>query len=464
MQIVQVLWRCALVALLVAAALVNHAAGAAAGASVPWTSYEAEAMAISGGVLLGPPPLAKDKNAEVTNSLAGEASNRQCVKLTGTGQFIQFAAQAAANTLVVRCSVPDTADGAGADYTISLYLNGGFVQKIPVTSKYSWLYGWYTFSNNPSDGRARDMYDEARVKSLAISAGDLVRLQVDADDTAAFYTIDLIDLENSAPALTQPAGSRSVLSYGAVGNGIADDTAAIKNSLSGGGVVWVPPGNYLVTGNINVPPGTTIQGAGMWYTTFVGSPVSYLSENGRVRFNGMGSNINFADFAILGKLRDRNDSHANDGFSEWFGVNSSIKRVWVEHTKTGAWITNSKGMIISDCRFRNTIADGINLCKSCDGCIVTNCTARNTGDDSFAMWPAVYEGGGGVIYASGNNFFTHCTAQTPFFANTCGIYGGTDNTVEHCLFRDVPDGAGILLAGTFPVGTNIYRGTTVVQD
>ncbi len=447
-----------------AAVMANNAAAAGPGASVPWTSYEAEAMTINGGTLLGPPPRAVDKNATVTNSLPGEASNRQCVKLTGTGQYLQFAAQAAANTLVVRYSVPDTADGAGADYTISLYLNGSFVQKIPVTSKYSWLYGWYTFSNNPSDGRARDMYDEARVKGLTINAGDLVRLQVDTDDTAAFYTIDLVDVEQIAAALPQPAGSRSVLSYGAVGNGVGDDTAAIRSSLAGNGVVWFPPGNYLVTGNINVPVGTTLQGAGMWYTTFVGRPATYVNENGRVRFNGTGSTINFADFAILGTLRDRNDSYANDGFSEWFGTGSSIKRVWVEHTKTGAWITNAKGMLISDCRFRNTIADGINLCKSCDGCVVTNCTARNTGDDSFAMWPAVYEGGGGGQDASGNNIFTHCTAQTPFFANTCGIYGGTANTVQHCLFLDVPDGAGILIAGTFPVGTNLYRGTTVAQD
>src|SRR6202049_3245861 len=173
-----------------------NSAFASPGATVPWTTYEAEAMTINGGTILGPPPMPVDKNAEITNSVAGEASGRQRVKLTGTAQYVHFTAQAAPNTMVVRYSVPDTGGGGGADYTISLYLNGNFVQKIPVTSKYSWLYGGYTFSNNPGDGNARNFFDEARVMNLTINPGDLVRLQIDANDTAAYYIIDLVDLEN----------------------------------------------------------------------------------------------------------------------------------------------------------------------------------------------------------------------------------------------------------------------------
>src|SRR6266404_5025518 len=111
-----------------------NSAFASTGATVPWTTYEAEAMTINGGVVLGPPPVAVDKNATVTNTVAGESSGRQCVKLAGAGQYVQFAAQATANTMVVRYSVPDTANGTGANYTLSLYQNGTFLQKIPMTS------------------------------------------------------------------------------------------------------------------------------------------------------------------------------------------------------------------------------------------------------------------------------------------------------------------------------------------
>ena len=157
----------------------------------------------------------------------------------------------------------------------------------------------------------------------------------------------------------------------------------------------------------------------------------------------------------------RNDSEANDGFSEVFGTNSSIARVWVEHTKTGAWLANALGMLITDCRFRNTIADGINIDVGMQGCIVSNCTARGTGDDSFAIWPATYRT---AAYQPGYNVFTHCTAQSPWFANACGIYGGVSNRVENCRFVDTPDGCGILIAGTFPIGSNVFAGITVAQN
>src|SRR6267378_5424039 len=88
---------------------------AKSGATVPWTTYEAEAMTIVGGTILGPPPRAVDKNVTVTNTVAAEASGRQCVKLSATGNYVEFPAQGAANTLVIRYSVPDTADGTGAD-------------------------------------------------------------------------------------------------------------------------------------------------------------------------------------------------------------------------------------------------------------------------------------------------------------------------------------------------------------
>ncbi len=71
------------------------------------------------------------------------------MKLAAVGQYVEFAAKTTANTIVVRYSLPDSADGGGVNSTISLYLNGKLVKKLPVTSKYSWLYGKYPFTNDP---------------------------------------------------------------------------------------------------------------------------------------------------------------------------------------------------------------------------------------------------------------------------------------------------------------------------
>ena len=91
---------------------------------------------------------------------------------------------------------------------------------------------------------------------------------------------------------------------------------------------------------------------------------------------------------------------------------------------------------------------------------VTNCTARGTGDDCFAIWPATYTL---QIYTPGLNVITHCTAQVPNLANGGAIYGGVSNRIEDCRFEDLTYGCGILISTTFPVGGNTFSGTTVAQ-
>lgn len=61
----------------------------------------------------------------------------------------------------------------------------------------------------------------------------------------------------------------NVVRYGAVGDGVTDDTLAVQaaiNSLTNGGCVYFPPGVYLL-GTITVYGATTLLGAGGWATT-----------------------------------------------------------------------------------------------------------------------------------------------------------------------------------------------------
>ena len=176
----------------------------------------------------------------------------------------------------------------------------------------------------------------------------------------------------------------------------------------------------------------------------------------RVEIDGNGSNVTLADFAIIGKLNYRDDSEPNDGIGGSFGTGSSIRNIWVEHTKTGAWLTNSDGLLIEGCRFRDTIADGINLCIGMHNTIVRNCTVRGTGDDCFAIWPATYKKS---TYQAGHNRFVNCTAQLPSLAQGFSIYGGDGNSVENCQAIDIPYGAGLLASTMFPTEFG-FRGMT----
>ena len=452
-------------AIILSLLICTGSARAGVGADMPWTTYEAEDMKTTGTVL-GP--------QYAPFLVETESSGQKCVKLATAGEYVEFTAQSPANAMVVRYSLPDATDGGGVNSTLSLYQNGKLVKKLPLTSRYSWLYGRYPFSNQPSEGKPRNFYDEFRLKDLALAKGDVIRLQK-TDDEAAYCIVDLVDLEQVAPPLAAPANSLSVASFGAGGTGQTDDTEALRKCLAEavkqGKIVWVPAGDYLVTGDIVLPSGVTIQGAGMWHTTFVGDPQLYGKADRRVRFKVSGNHIHLADFAIVGKLNYRNDSEQNDGI---FGANaqdSTISRIWVEHTKVGMWFYVCSNVVVDGCRLRDTLADGINLCVDTRNMVVQNCTARGTGDDCFAMWPTASDQG--FIQqapAPGSNVFRHCTGQLPFLANGGAIYGGANNRIEDCLFTDISPGCGILISTTFPTADesgkidNNFSGTTVIRN
>ena len=443
----------------------TSSARAGIGADMPWTTYEAEDMKTTGTVL-GPkysPYLVET-----------ESSGQKCVKLVAAGEYVEFTAQSPANAMVVRYSLPDAQGGGGINSTLSLYQNGKFVKKFPITSSYSWLYGKYPFTNDPKAGKPRNFYNEFRLKDLAIAKGDVIRLQK-TDNDAPYCIVDLVDLENVAPPLAAPANSLSVTKFGAGGTGETDDTQALRNCIAEavkrGKIVWVPAGDYKVTGDIILPSDVTLQGAGMWHTTFVGDDELYSQSNRRVRFKVTGNNIHLADFAIIGKLNYRNDNEPNDGIVGAHAENSTISRIWVEHTKVGMWFYVCSNLVVDGCRLRDTLADGINFCVDTRNSVVQNCTTRNTGDDCFAMWPAASDQSFvQQAPAPGSNVFRHCTGQLPFLANGGAIYGGANNRIEDCLFTDISPGCGILLSTTFPTADeskkidNNFSGTTVVQN
>lgn len=441
--------------------------GSRVGADLAWQTIEAETMQTN-GELLGP-------NYEPFR-LETESSGQRCVKLATAGKFLEFKASAAASAAVIRYSLPDAPGGGGTKSELTLIINGDQERTLALASTYSWLYGNYPFTNRPADGKPRNFYDEVRVKGLRIHAGDTVRIEKSGSGPAC--TVDLVDLENVAPPIEAPAGALSITDFGAK-SGVDlensnDATEPLKKAIaqlgSKGGVVWVPAGSYRITGDIVVPSHTTIQGAGMWHTTFVGDESTYANAAKRVRFKLSGEDVHLADFAIVGRLNYRNDEEANDGVLGAGCVDASIKRLWIEHTKVGIWVYNGTRVMIEGCRFRNTLADGENLCVGTNHSTVENCTARGTGDDCFAIWPVPGDQGHAENAKPGHNVIRRCTGQLTFLANGGALYGGESNRIEDCLFTDIGTGCGILISTTFPTSDdarkidNNFSGTTTVEN
>ena len=72
----------------------------------------------------------------------------------------------------------------------------------------------------------------------------------------------------------------NVLDYGAVGDGVTDDTAAIQAALNVGGTVLFPPGTYILNGNLTIGNNTTLIGSGKASTILHLGPSNYIHFSG----------------------------------------------------------------------------------------------------------------------------------------------------------------------------------------
>ncbi|MGW1466986.1 CBM35 domain-containing protein [Streptomyces sp. NPDC002308] len=412
------------------------------GATLPYTAYEAEAGTTNASTA-GPD--------RTYLTVASEASGRRAVVLDQTGEYVQFTLTQPADALTLRYSVPDNAAGTGADSTLSVYANGTQVRDLGLSSTYSWVYGAYPYTNTPSQGSAHHFFDETRTLTGHLAAGTVLKFQKDAGDTAASYTLDLVETEAVPAALTMPStGFVSATTLGVTPDDSTDDTAAlnaaVSTATSQGKGLWLPTGTYDISGHVDLA-GADLRGAGQWYTVLRG-------KNGKGGLFGRGGTSNVQDLTIAGDVRYRDDANFDAAVEGDFGNGSSLTNLWIEHTKVGLWIdAPTNGLYAAGLRIRDTFADGVNLHKGTTGTEVSHSSIRNTGDDGLAMFS---EG-----QAVSNSAFRFDTVQLPLLANAVGIYGGNANRVEDNLLADTVTGSsGIAISSRFaPVP---FSGTTVV--
>ncbi|WP_327328980.1 discoidin domain-containing protein [Streptomyces sp. NBC_01208] len=451
------------------------------GAAVPYTEYEAEQGSYKGTLLKAD----KERTFGHTN-FATESSGRESVRLNSTGEYVEITSTVPTNSIVVRNSVPDAPGGGGTEATISLYVDNAFARKLTLSSKHSWLYGDTDspegLTNQPQ-ADARRLFDESNaLLGRTYPAGTKFRLQRDAADSASFYIIDLVDLEQVAPAASQPAGCTSITTYGAVPNDGIDDTDAIQRAVTADqngdiGCVWIPPGQWrqeqkiltddpLNRGQFNQVGirDVTIRGAGMWHSQLYtltqpqnAGGINHPHE-GNFGFD-IDDNTKISDLAIFGSGTIRGgDGNAEGGvgLNGRFGDDTEITNVWLEHANVGVWVGRdydnipdlwgpADGVEFTGMRIRNTYADGINFANGTRNSTVFNSSFRTTGDDSLAVWSSKYVKNPSVDVGHDNHFRNN-TIQLPWRANGIAVYGGYGNTIENNVISDTMNYPGIMLA------------------
>ena len=310
--------------------------------------------------------------------LQSEASDQKCVNMSSPNATVEWTILETADGLVIRYSVPD-----GQTATVGIYSGDTKLATVTLTSTWSWEYLWNNGNANNTgivNQNPKMRFDEVRYKlptPIPIS-GNLKIVR----ETGNLY-VDFIELE--------PIPSASIAPIGAVtytGNG---STLQSFINANGGKKIFIPSGVYNVNTELYFGvSNTTLLGAGMWYTQINFTNTTAL--NGGLRANA--TNISFSDLYLTTNSTSRSNSYK--AINGVFTSTSTIKNIWAEHFECGAWIAQyntggpaiADGFTLSNCRFRNNYADGINLCKGTSNAIVEHCNFRNNGDDDQAIWCA----------------------------------------------------------------------------
>jgi hypothetical protein len=426
------------------------------GANMPYTKVEAESAGVtSTGTKLTP-------NYKLAD-YAGEASGRSAILLNAQGQYVEFTMPVAANAIVMRNSVPNSADGAGADYTVSVYVNGVSKGKMTVSSKFSYVYASPTtldqlgYNNSPNGNPPYWLYDESNMMLDAVyPAGTKLRIQKDAGDVSSIY-VDFMDFENVAPPASNPDPSKYVeVSASKSIDQALTDFRADTTKLG----IFIPAGTWAMNSKIFVyGRATQIIGAGPWHTRLV-APQDQTGTDMGFNIGTDASGSTLRDFSAWGNYRYRIDGPGK--FIDGNGMqNVTIDNIWIEHFVCMYWGVNSSNNTFKNLRIRNTFADGINMTNSSSNNTITNSEARATGDDSFAEFSAIDAGGS---YNIGNQY-TNLTAICVRRAAAFAAYGGHGNLFQNLYAADSQTYPGVTISSlSFGLNTLGFGTTDTVFD
>lgn len=429
------------------------------GAIMPYTHIEAESASVAtNGTRLTP-------NFQLAD-FAGEASGRSAVLLDATGEYVEFTLPAAANAIVVRNAIPNSADGAGLDATLSVYAAGSDKGNLTVSSKFSYVYaspstlGNLGYSNTPG-GTAYWLYEEAHMLlDQVYPAGTKLRLQKDAGDVQWVY-VDFLEAENVAPAASNPDPTRYVeVSASKSIDAALQEFRADTNKLG----IFIPAGTWVLENKIYVyGRATQIIGAGPWHTQLTAPQGSSNTDVGfNIASTANGSVIK--NFSVWGNYRYRVDGPGK--FIDGNGMqNVTVDNVWAEHFICFYWGVAASNNTFKNLRIRNTFADGINMTNGSNNNLITNSDARGTGDDSFALFSAVDAGGS---YNTGN-VYSNLTATLVRRAAAFAVYGGAGNLYKNLYGADTLTYPGITISSlSFGYNTlgfgdtdNVFDGVTL---
>ena len=129
----------------------------------------------------------------------------------------------------------------------------------------------------------------------------------------------------------------SVKDFGAVGDGVTDDTAAFNLVIATGKSIYVPSGNYLISSAL-----TTLQGGQSLYGATAYSSILYVAGSGYdvVTLQGKFSTVTRIGFLAVGSVNRTSGSYVTITSSSILAsTNNEVVDFYMAHGATGIYVT-----------------------------------------------------------------------------------------------------------------------------
>lgn len=254
----------------------------------------------------------------------------------------------------------------------------------------------------------------------------------------------------------------NVVSYGAVGDGVADDTNAVINAVAAGSVVYFPAGTYKLTSYVPVAGNKVLLGAGQG-ATIVKQSVQYADGsaaplNGttdRDAFRVTGSNVVIQDMTVRGAATSSPTPIAD---------NAALKGVGAKGISVQNDTTPIANVVIQRVTVEQVQSNGIQVWEGVTDVALRDVTVQDVGNEGVYVSGTTTVGGvrTGHVAASGMTI-RRCGGWG--FDTTAGRISLTEflvegNGTQATYFSN--DSGGVVIAPTADaVGVTIANGRIV---
>lgn len=218
---------------------------------------------------------------------------------------------------------------------------------------------------------------------------------------------------SSSPALGSPESS--VLFYGAVGDGVADDTAAFERAFSASKNVFIPNGSYLLKQTITLESGVSIVGENKEYSILLFEGVDGINFIPKKLNDGR---LNIDNITIQYKGQPVENTKGID-FS---GVNySRVNNTNIKFFGTGVFLSRLVDSFgVNGCFFNNLNEVGIYWSKV--GVDLNDASGYYCNNNSFSK---IYYKGASLFVENALAFENHTAYKVTGYGNSFySIYGG----------------------------------------